>query len=117
MKATLINQTNLSRRDAMKGGVGVASLAALGTGAVVPAALSTASVMVAADAAHAEEDATTRATEPATGILMHPGYAQTIAQMAYVWGWPLVNMLNRKAAITQAPQPGLLNGVLPVAPR
>jgi len=56
-------------------------------------------------------------TEPPTGLLMHPGYAQVIARMAYVWGWPMVNMLNRDARITMAPYPGLLNGVLPVAPR
>jgi hypothetical protein len=56
-------------------------------------------------------------TQPATGIAMHPEYARTIAQMAYVWGWPIVNMINRRAAITQAPQPGHLNGVLPAAPR
>lgn len=117
MESQLIDQPNISRRDAMKGSLGAASLAALGTGAVVPAALSTASIVVASGATHAEDDATTRATEPATGILMHPGYARTIAQMAYVWGWPLVNMLNRNAAITQAPQPGHLNGVLPAAPR
>ena len=56
-------------------------------------------------------------TQPATGIVMTPSYAQTIAQMAYVWGWPMVNMLNREASITQAPRPGLLGGILPVAPR
>jgi hypothetical protein len=55
--------------------------------------------------------------EPATGIVMQPDYARMIAQMAYVWGWPMVNMINRRAAITQAPQPGHLNGVLPAAPR
>lgn len=54
---------------------------------------------------------------PASGIVMTPGYARTIAQLAYVWGWPMVNMLNRRASITKAPQPSLLNGVLPVAPR
>ena len=32
-------------------------------------------------------------------------------------GWPMVNMLNRRDAVTQAPEPGRLNGVLPVAPR
>ncbi|CAG2139162.1 DUF1254 domain-containing protein [Cupriavidus numazuensis] len=55
--------------------------------------------------------------QPPPGLLMHSGYTQVIARMAYVWGWPMVNMLNRNAKITQAPQPGLLNGVLPVAPR
>ncbi|KQV80072.1 hypothetical protein ASC90_25935 [Rhizobium sp. Root1220] len=48
---------------------------------------------------------------------MQPGYAKAIAQMAYVWGWPIVNMLNRNAKITQAPYPGLLGGILPAAPR
>jgi len=55
--------------------------------------------------------------QPAAGVLMHPGYVKAVAQMAYVWGWPMVNMHNRRAAITQAPEPGRLNGVLPAAPR
>ena len=54
---------------------------------------------------------------PAMGVVMHPEYARTVARMAYVWGWPMVNMLNRKIAITKAPHAGLLNGVLPAAPR
>jgi hypothetical protein len=53
----------------------------------------------------------------ATGIVMHEGYAKTIARMAYVWGWPMVNMINRRSAITKAPEPGRLNGVLPCSPR
>jgi len=56
-------------------------------------------------------------TPPATGVLMHMEYAKTVARMAYVWGWPMVNMLNRRARITQAPHAGRLNGVLPAAPR
>ena len=56
-------------------------------------------------------------TAPATGVVMHPEYAKAIGRMAYVWGWPMVNQINRRAAITQAPEPGRLNGVLPVAPR
>jgi hypothetical protein len=116
MRTKLISQPDVSRRDAMKSSLGAASLAALGAGAIVPAAISTASLVVA-DTAHAQQDAKSQVTEPATGIVMHPDYARTIAQMAYVWGWPIVNMINRRAAITQAPQPGHLNGVLPAAPR
>jgi len=56
-------------------------------------------------------------TAPATGVTMHPDYAKAVGRMAYIWGWPLVNQINRRAAITQAPEPGRLNGVLPVAPR
>lgn len=56
-------------------------------------------------------------TQPATGVTMDSGYAQAVARMAYIWGWPMVNQTNRRAAITKAPYPGLLNGVLPAAPR
>ena len=56
-------------------------------------------------------------TSATFGVNMHPAYAKVIAQMAYLWGWPMVNMHNRRATITQAPEPCLLNGVLPVAPR
>jgi len=55
--------------------------------------------------------------QPADGVIMSPSYAAAVAQSAYIWGWPMVNMLNRRAAITQAPHPGLMNGILPVAPR
>jgi Protein of unknown function (DUF1254) len=113
----LVNQPNINRRDAMKGGVGLASLAAVCGGAAAPAAVST-SVVATTDTARAQASgAMSPPTEPATGIVMQPDYARTIAQMAYVWGWPIVNMINRRAAITQAPQPGHLNGVLPAAPR
>lgn len=46
-----------------------------------------------------------------------PEYAEKLGEFAYVWGWPLVNMLNRRANITKAPYPGYMNGVLPVAPQ
>jgi hypothetical protein len=59
----------------------------------------------------------TEETAPATGVVMQPEYAKTIARLAYVWGWPLVNMANRRAAVTKAPEPARLNDVLPVAPR
>lgn len=56
-------------------------------------------------------------TVPSDQVLMHPEYAKTIGRMAYVWGWPMVNMINRRTTITQVPEPGRLNSVLPVAPR
>ena len=55
--------------------------------------------------------------KPASGVLMPDGYVRAMAQFAYLWGWPLVNMTNRRVAITQAPTPGLLGGIVPVAPR
>ena len=36
--------------------------------------------------------------------------------MAYFWGYPLVNAHNRRAAFAQVPMPGLVGGVLPLAP-
>ena len=39
-----------------------------------------------------------------------------VGRMAYVWGWPLVNSHNRRAAFAEAPEPGLMGGVLPIAP-
>jgi hypothetical protein len=54
MKTTSIEQLNITRRDAMKGSVGAASLAALGTGAAIPVAISTASVTISTDTAQAQ---------------------------------------------------------------
>lgn len=68
-------------------------------------------------AATQEQSSQPAITMPAHGVLIHPEYVRTIARMAYVWGWPMVNMLNRQETITKAPHPGLLGGVLPVAPR
>src|SRR5262249_40548557 len=56
-------------------------------------------------------------TAAATGVVMHTAYAEAVGRIAYIWGWPLINMMNRRAAVMQTPQPGRLNGVLPVAPR
>ncbi len=53
---------------------------------------------------------------PVAGAPVSPAYAEAIGRMAYVWGWPLVNMHNRQKLFATAPYPGLLGGVLPVAP-
>lgn len=52
-------------------------------------------------------DARTKITE---------GYARTVAREAYFWAWPMVNIYNRRLAFSQAPEVGLMNGVLPFAP-
>lgn len=54
---------------------------------------------------------------PVAGAVLHEQYVKTIGRIAYVWGWPMVNSFNRRAAITQAPESGKLGGVVPVAPR
>lgn len=53
---------------------------------------------------------------PVAGAPISPEYASAVGRMAYIWGWPLVNMHNRQTLFAQAPEPGLLGGVLPVAP-
>ena len=53
---------------------------------------------------------------PASGTKLSKAYVQTIGQMAYVWGYALVNSHNRRSAFDMAPSQGLNGGVLPVAP-
>lgn len=50
------------------------------------------------------------------GTIMRKDYVVMIARTAYLWGWPLVNQINRRASFAKAPEPGRLGGVLPVAP-
>ena len=53
---------------------------------------------------------------PVPGNTMTNAYVQLVGRMAYVWGYPMVNAHNRRAAFAEAPEPGLLGGVVPVAP-
>ena len=52
---------------------------------------------------------------PPPGTAITRAYVQSAGRTAYLWGWPLVNMANRAAAFSKAPEPGLLGGVVPVA--
>ncbi|MEU4312665.1 DUF1254 domain-containing protein [Nocardia sp. NPDC024068] len=47
---------------------------------------------------------------------MTPDYAAAVARQAYLWGWPLVNMHNRRVFMEQLPEPGLLAGIVPAGP-
>jgi hypothetical protein len=53
---------------------------------------------------------------PVPGNNMTKAYVQLVGQMAYVWGYAMVNAHNRHAAFAHVPAPGLLGGVVPVAP-
>ena len=53
---------------------------------------------------------------PPPGMAMTDEYVKSVARLAYVWGWPLVNSHNRRAAFANVPEPGLNGGVLPAAP-
>ncbi|PPJ14966.1 DUF1214 domain-containing protein [Nocardia cyriacigeorgica] len=45
-----------------------------------------------------------------------PDYAATVGRVAYLWGWPLVNLHNRRVFMQQLPAPGLLAGIVPAGP-
>lgn len=53
---------------------------------------------------------------PPSDIVMTKDYVATVGRMAYLWGWPLINARHRRATFNKSPEPGLLGGVLPVAP-
>src|SRR5262245_55789924 len=55
-------------------------------------------------------------SKPTTEPKPHPEYVWRLPRQAYLWGWPMVNMINRHNATTQATDPGLFGGVLPAAP-
>jgi hypothetical protein len=50
------------------------------------------------------------------GTVMTPEYVATVARFAYVWGWPLVNNLNRAIGVKDLPGPGRVGGVIPGSP-
>jgi hypothetical protein len=52
---------------------------------------------------------------PVPGNTMTNAYVQFVGRLAYMWGYPLVNAHNRRAAFAEAPEPGLLGGVVPIA--
>ncbi|WP_447803028.1 DUF1254 domain-containing protein [Pseudomonas serbica] len=53
---------------------------------------------------------------PVAGNVMTQSYVEMVGRMAYVWGYPMVNAYNRRKAFSEAPKPGLLGGIIPVAP-
>ena len=50
------------------------------------------------------------------GTVMPKAYVETVGRIAYIWGWPLVNNLNRATAMEKLPEPGRIGGILPGAP-
>ncbi len=53
---------------------------------------------------------------PVPGTRMSEAYVQQIGRFAYFWGWPMVNMHNRRLMLSKVPEPGLMGGIVPVAP-
>ena len=52
---------------------------------------------------------------PVSGTRLTDDYVDSLGRLAYLWGWPLVNMHNRRSLMARLPGPGLLGGVVPVA--
>lgn len=53
---------------------------------------------------------------PVEGSRISEAYARLVARDAYFWAWPLINLFNKRQAFAQAPEPGLMGGILPIAP-
>jgi hypothetical protein len=53
---------------------------------------------------------------PIPGSRMTEDYVRRVGGMAYLWGWPMVNIHNRKTTFEKLPGPGLMGGIVPVAP-
>jgi len=53
---------------------------------------------------------------PIAGTRITEAYARMVARNAYFWAWPMINIYNKRLAFAQAPEPGLMGGILPVAP-
>ena len=66
-------------------------------------------------AAGATNSPMTPVSGPVSGTITTPGYAKAVAQMAFAWGWPMVNIQSRRMMYAQVPMKGTL-GPLPVAP-
>ena len=43
---------------------------------------------------------------PVAGARMTDDYLRSVGRLAYLWGWPLVNMHNRLSIMEKLPGPG-----------
>jgi hypothetical protein len=50
------------------------------------------------------------------GTRMTPEYVAGVARVAYLWGWPMVNIHNRRIIMGKVPDMGYMGGIVPVAP-
>jgi hypothetical protein len=50
------------------------------------------------------------------GSQLSEEYVRSVGALAYVWGWPMVNVHNRRLILEKLPEPGLMGGIVPVAP-
>ena len=53
---------------------------------------------------------------PVPGTRMTEQYVRDAGRFAYFWAWPMMNMHNRRIVLEKLPEPGLMGGIVPVAP-
>src|SRR5262245_62056604 len=53
---------------------------------------------------------------PPPGGLITEAYVRQVGRFAYFWAWPMVNLHNRCLLAQRCPEPGLVGGIVPVAP-
>jgi hypothetical protein len=53
---------------------------------------------------------------PVPNTIMTEGYVEMVGEYAYLWGWPMVNIHNRKVTFERLPGAGYMGGIVPVAP-
>ena len=63
-----------------------------------------------------DSSAQTITASPVQNTIMTPEYVKAIGKYAYLWGWPMMNLHNRKVTFAHLPGPGYMGGIVPVAP-
>jgi hypothetical protein len=53
---------------------------------------------------------------PVAGTRLTPAFVELTGRFAYLWAWPLMNIHNRVLMLDKLPEPGLMGGIVPVAP-
>lgn len=53
---------------------------------------------------------------PVPGTRLTEAYVSQIGRSIYLWGWPMVNIHNRRIVMGKVPEPGYMGGIAPVAP-
>jgi hypothetical protein len=53
---------------------------------------------------------------PVANTIMTDEYVKHIGTLAYLWGWPMVNIHNRKVTFEKLPEPLYKGGVVPLSP-
>src|SRR5215471_3361775 len=109
------NDLTSSRRMFL--GVGAAALMAAGIGCESKPASEAPKSQPSEGAGTAAPAATPAAAVsvpgPVPGTRLTEAYVSQVGRDAYFWGWPMVNIHNRKLAFAKIPEPGLLGGIVP----